>query len=261
MSRKHPELSLLFKDQAVSMKNLAGKEDAVPFALGSHSKKRPDNLMLGRMIDGHLLDMYKLGVNNFKALSDFKNERAGSELKPCLMFSSPGWESSPEMTWLWTMLVDLFRGLETTNMILAGSAHAPQFTSPAENQVLIRSYKIALRKYSDQTESGRRLPRADLKEIKPSLDLTLRGSYLASVDLYDTACKQVKSIRGRKKVKNVEEDKLQSMLGRPHVLGQDVSRVQTCKMKGLREAMKAQRSFAWRLWMLVEFVLSEPISE
>ncbi len=75
MFRKHPELSLLFKDQAVSMKDLAGKEDAAPFAFGSHSKKRPDNLMLGHMIDGHLLDMCKLGVNNFKAPSDFKNER------------------------------------------------------------------------------------------------------------------------------------------------------------------------------------------
>ncbi len=98
------------------------------------------------------------------------------------------------MTWLWTMLVDLFRGLEMTNMRLAGSAHVPQFTSPAENQVLIRNYKTALRKLSDRIKSGRRLTRADLKEIGPSLDLTLRRSYLASDNLYDTACKQAEQM-------------------------------------------------------------------
>ncbi len=128
------------------------------------------------------------------------------------------------MARLRTLLVDLFRGPEVTNVSLAGVEHALQFTSPAENQVLLRSYKIALRKSADQTESGRRLPRAELEEIGPSLDLTLRRSHLASDDLYATACKQVKNVRGKKKVKNVEEDEFGSTLGRLHVPGQDVSR-------------------------------------
>ncbi len=75
MSRKHPDLSLPFEDQAVSLEKLAGKEDAALFAFGSHSKKRPDNLVLGCMFDGHLLDMHELGVANFKALAEFKNEK------------------------------------------------------------------------------------------------------------------------------------------------------------------------------------------
>ena len=41
-------------------------------------------------------------------------------------------------------------------------------------------------------KSGSRLPRVELEEMGPRMDLTLRRSHLASDDLFNTACKQVK---------------------------------------------------------------------
>ena len=41
------------------------KYDASLFMVGSHQKKRPHNLVLGRIFDGHVLDMFEFGVENF----------------------------------------------------------------------------------------------------------------------------------------------------------------------------------------------------
>ena len=49
---------------------LCAKADASLFAFGSHSKKRPSNLLLGRLFDGHLLDMFELGVERFLSMHE-----------------------------------------------------------------------------------------------------------------------------------------------------------------------------------------------
>lgn len=40
--------------------------------LGSHSKKRPHNLTLGRLYDFHLFDCLELGVEHHRPIRDFK---------------------------------------------------------------------------------------------------------------------------------------------------------------------------------------------
>ena len=108
-------------------------------------------------------------------------------------------------------------------MRLAGVEHCLHFSSLEDSdgafRVFMRSYKINMMKSSDP-----KLPRAELEEIGPSLDLVLRRSHLASEDLTKTACTQVKNLHTKKKVKNVEEDAFGSKLGTVHVQAQDVSR-------------------------------------
>ena len=68
--------------------------------------------------------------------------------------------------------------------------HALQFTAvekDGKKVVHVRSYKMILKK------SGSRLPRVELEEMGPRMDLTLRRSHLASDDLFNTACKQIKA--------------------------------------------------------------------
>ena len=58
------------------------KNDSSLFMLGNHNKKRPHNIILGRMYDYHLLDMFELGLENFVSLQEFKNSKvtAGSSV-------------------------------------------------------------------------------------------------------------------------------------------------------------------------------------
>lgn len=41
------------------------------FAVGSHTKKRPNNLVLGRLYDFRLYDMVEFGVHNYRSIQSF----------------------------------------------------------------------------------------------------------------------------------------------------------------------------------------------
>ena len=49
-------------EDATPLEFLSQKNDASLFAFGTHSKKRPHNLVFGRMFDHHVLDMVEMGV-------------------------------------------------------------------------------------------------------------------------------------------------------------------------------------------------------
>ena len=51
-----------------SIEFFSQKSDASLFAFGSHNKKRPDNLVIGRLFDHQILDMIELGVKNYKQM-------------------------------------------------------------------------------------------------------------------------------------------------------------------------------------------------
>ena len=65
---------------------MAIKHDSALFVLGNHQKKRPDNIIFGRMYADHLLDMLEFGVSDFKSIESFKNADTHSFDKPMLMF-------------------------------------------------------------------------------------------------------------------------------------------------------------------------------
>ena len=62
------------------------KTDCSLFAVGTHQKKRPDNLIMGRTFAGHLLDMFEFHVTNYQAMSEFSHTDVTRSLKPVLVF-------------------------------------------------------------------------------------------------------------------------------------------------------------------------------
>lgn len=80
---------------------------------GSHSKKRPDNLVIGRTYDHHIYDLVEVGVENYKRMESFTYDkklapRVGS--KPFICFIGEGFENAGELKHLKEVLLDLLRG-------------------------------------------------------------------------------------------------------------------------------------------------------
>lgn len=48
---------------------MCSKYDCSLFVVGLHSKKKPHNIVFGRLHDGELLDMFEMGIKNYKPLS------------------------------------------------------------------------------------------------------------------------------------------------------------------------------------------------
>jgi len=217
-------------EDATKMEFFAKKNDSSLFMFGNHNKKRPHNMILGRMYDYHLLDMVELGLQSFVPLKDFKTSKVASGCKPALLFHGDPFSdpANSEMQRLKNLLMDFFRGPEVTNIRLAGVEHALQFTAVG-SKVFMRSYRILLNK------SSSRIPRVELEEIGPRIDWVVRRSQLASDDLYKEACKQVANVRKQKKIKNMSEDVFGTKHAKIHIDAQQIKTVQTRKFKGLKE--------------------------
>ncbi|KAK3857880.1 hypothetical protein Pcinc_035892 [Petrolisthes cinctipes] len=226
-------------DDILPVERLAVKHDSSLFCMATHSKKRPNNIVIGRMFDHHLLDMVELGVENYAPLSEFKNAKVAAGTKPCMVFCGTEFEDVTEFKILKNLLIDFFRGVEAKEIRLQGFEHALQFTV-FDGKVFLKSYKILLKK------SGTRIPRVELEEIGPSMTLQMRRNRFASNDLRKRSLQQPKQQKANK-VKNVRKDPFGTRLGRVHMTKQDIGKLQTRKMKGLKEITKKTKKTKGRV--------------
>ena len=80
---------------------------------GSHSKKRPDNLVIGRTYDHHIYDLVEVGVENFKSMQSFSYDKRFAPLigsKPFFAFIGEVFENIEELKHIKEVLLDLFHG-------------------------------------------------------------------------------------------------------------------------------------------------------
>ncbi|XP_026522468.1 ribosome production factor 2 homolog isoform X2 [Notechis scutatus] len=223
---KRKNITRPFEDQS-SLEFFSKKSDCSLFLFGSHSKKRPNNLIIGRMYDYHILDMIELGIDKFVALKDIKNSKCPEGTKPMLIFAGDAFDIDEEHRRLKSLLIDFFRGPVVPSIRLAGLEHVLHFTA-VDEKIYMRSYKVLLKK------SGCKIPRIELEDMGPSLDLMIRRTHLASDDLYKLSLKQPKALKPKKK-KNVSHDVFGTKYGRIHMQKQDLDKLQTRKMKGLKK--------------------------
>ncbi|CAL1264190.1 unnamed protein product [Larinioides sclopetarius] len=214
-------------EDATKLEFFCQKSDASLFMFGSHNKKRPNNLVAGRLFDYHILDMFELAIEDFKSLKDFKTAKVPLGSKPMLLFTE-GFEETLEHRRLKNFFIDFFRGPVVEYINLKGLEHLLVF-SLVRGKILFRSYRTTLKKANES-----KAPSVELEEIGPRMSFVLRRHQLASEDLFKKACKKPKQLKPTK-VKNMKRDTFGTTHGRIHMERQDYAKLQTRKLKGLKK--------------------------
>ncbi|KAL6001413.1 hypothetical protein ACLOJK_007147 [Asimina triloba] len=217
-SRKNENIRPFEVGGETSLEFFSLKTDCSLFVFGSHSKKRPNNLVLGRTYDHHVYDLVEVGVENFKPMESFSYDKklapkVGS--KPLLAFIGDGFENVEELKHLKEVLLDLFRGDVVESFNLAGVDRACVFTAVSSNTVFFTHCALRLKR------SGTTIPRMELVEVGPSMDFVVRRHRLPNDGLRKEAMKTA-SDKPKKKAKNVSRDVLQGKIGKIYVPDQQV---------------------------------------
>ncbi|KAG8712645.1 rRNA-binding ribosome biosynthesis protein rpf2 [Ceratobasidium sp. 395] len=259
-----------FEDSS-SLDFWAGKNDAAMFAIGQSTKKRPDGLTLVRMFDGSVLDMCELGVVGYTPMSSFPSERLTARRwqgpkstpghRPLVHFASQLFDTHPRYIQLRSLLLDLFGAAQIDAIHLAGIEHIicvstapvpPSLTSSttsADQNDTTPLPIIHIRTYTTRLlASGVRIPRVELTPMGPSLDLVLRRHQDPDPAVWSLAMKvpkmkkkDVESGLGKKR-KNIDVDEMGDVRGRVHIARQDLGKLQTRKMRGLKKAKIADEN-------------------
>ena len=217
LTRKNDDVLPFEAEGAARLEALSRKADAGLFVVGSHSKKRPHTLTLGRVFDGRLLDSLELHLNSEEGACRLLKQHGSAPTavaaghKPCLFFAGGAFESDPALATAKSLLLDLFRGRAVSKINLAGidrvlvvaasdsSATASGSGSGGSSEGKIKKKEIAIRQYAVALKkSGGRVPRVQLSEIGPSLRASLGRHKQAPPDLWKAAMKQPEGIEKKK---------------------------------------------------------------
>lgn len=229
-------------EDASSLEFFSDKNDASMMVYGSHSKKRPHSLTLARFLGGKVLDLLELSIDpeTIRTLQQFKNAKAKVGLKPLLSFSGSAFEGpgSTEYTLAKSVLTDLFKGPDVSNIDVEGLQYMIHF-SVDEESLLPEGTKpgIHMRCYLLKTKKvvGSTNPRVEVEEMGPRIDFKVGRVREADPEMWKEAMRKPKNAEAKTK-KNVEMDVVGDKVGRIHVGRQDLSEMQTRKMKGLKRS-------------------------
>ncbi|CAO3639971.1 unnamed protein product [Mucor hiemalis] len=203
------------------------KNDSAHLVVGTHSKKRPHNLTFVRMYNRTMLDMYEFGIENPKAMSSIPGAKCSLGLKPLMVFNGDRFDSDEKCKNIKNFFLDFFNGEETSAINLAGLEHVISLTATPDDRILFRTYAIELKK------SGLKTPRVELKEMGPSYDLHIKRTSIPKAEMWSSAVRVAKEVKP-KKAKNIEVDEMGDKYGRIHLGKQEIDKIQTRKMKGLK---------------------------
>lgn len=237
---KKPDIQMMHKkndilpfEDVTMIEKFSSKLNSPLFIFGSHNKKRPHNLVFGRMYEHTLLDMMEFGLENYKGLKEFKVPKISVGMKPLLIFNGDLFENNQEYKRIKNLFVDMFQREVVKKIRLQGLEHVISFTAH-ENKIYLRNYRIILKK------SDSRIPYIKLEEIGPAMDLVCRRTKFASIDHFKQACKKPKELKEKKK-KNIYKNTLGTTFGRIHVGAQNINKIQTRKLKGLKKSLAEKK--------------------
>lgn len=212
-----------------SLEFLSQKTDCSLFGFGSHSKKRPNNLVFGRMFDHHVFDMIEVGIENYKSIESLGGGKKASPQpgsKPCFAFLGEKFETDSKFRHFKELIIDFMRGEVVETINLQGLDRV-YLCIASGDKVIFKHCATRFKK------SGTKVPRVELVEAGPCMDMVIRRNREPSADLRKEAMRTAPKTT-KKKIKNVSTDSLAGKVGRMYVPSQEVGEMALTKMKGLK---------------------------
>lgn len=237
-----------FEDPA-SLEFFSEKNDTSLLVFGSSSKKRPHTLTFARTFASKILDMLELHLDpaSYRQIAQFKGRKFAVGLRPMMLFSGTAFESpvANEYTMAKSMLVDLFKGdnasdkidVEGLQYIVSIAADEPVADDAVKPAIHLRIYLISTKR------SGQRLPRVEVEEMGPRMDFRVGRMQEPDEAVMKEALKTPR-VGVEKTKKNVTTDTIGDKIGRVHLGKQDLSELQTRKMKGLKRSRDLDEEMA-----------------
>ena len=211
-------------DDPSLIENQSVKYDCSLFAVGSHQKKRPDNLVLGRVFDGHILDMFELAVTEFRGTEEFEAPKhIHADMKPILLFQGEFFETNDTLKRLKSLLIgkydlllflnrsffllDFFHNNDLQEANIQELKRVMVFTCRGEKDPI----EFRHLESDDITEAKVQMKTVPFREVGPSFNMKLRRDKMASIDLFKEACRQPKTQNFDKK--RADKNKFTTVLG------------------------------------------------
>lgn len=226
-----------------SLEFLAGKNDCGIVVFGSSNKKRPNCVTIMRIFDSKVLDMCEMLLlpddardgESVPAINNLQMQ-IGVGIRPMLLFAGSPWDdpTSSAHVMLKSMFIDMFKGEESDKIDVEGLQYVLMIAAEEPMQGL--APVIHLRWYKLRTKrSGHKLPRVELDEVGPKFDFKIGRLQEPTKEVAKQAMKQGKRPNEDIKLKkNISMDSMGDKMGRVHLTKQDLSGLQTRKMKGLK---------------------------
>ena len=224
-------------EDAGELEFFSEKNDASLMVFSSHNKKRPNTMTFARFFNHKVYDMIELSIqSNVKLLQDFKKLTFAVGLKPMFVFNGPAFDTHPVFQHLKSLFLDFYRGEETNLQDVAGLQHiialsVGEIEDPNNTKNLpllhFRVYKLKTYK------SNQKVPRVEVDEIGPRFDFKIGRRIEPAPEVEKEALTKPKQLQAKEK-KNVSMDTMGDKVARIHVGNQDLGKLQTRKMKGLK---------------------------
>lgn len=244
MALKKPEAKKFSKkneirpfEDASQLEFFSEKNDASLMVFSTHNKKRPNTLVFARFFNHKVYDMVELLVqDNHKLLQDFKKMTFTLGLKPMFTFNGAAFDSHPVFQHLKSLFMDFYRGEETDLQDVAGLQYIMALSvGEIEDPNATTLPLVHFRVYKLQTfRSGQKVPRVEVDEIGPRLDFKIGRRITPAPEVEKDALTKPKQLQAKVK-KNVSTDFMGDKVAQIHLGKQDLDKLQTRKMKGLKE--------------------------
>lgn len=251
MALKKPDIKKFSKkndirpfEDASQLEFFSEKNDTSLMVFSSHNKKRPNTLTFARFFNHKVFDMVELSIqDNYKLISDFKKLTFTMGLKPMFTFNGPEFDTHPVFIHLKSLFLDFYHGDDTDLQDVAGlqqiiALSVGEIEDPNTKTLPLLHFRVyKLKTY----KSGQKVPRVELEEIGPRFDFKIGRRVTPSPDMEKDAYAKPKQLQAKEK-KNVSTDIMGDKVAQIHVGKQDLGKLQTRKMKGLKERYDQESS-------------------